>query len=191
MENPQIYTRIAQIMRDVKAVTKSRRNQSQNFVFRGIDDVMNELHDVFAKNGVFILPKVKEYTVEVRATKSGTSQNYIRASITYRYTAEDGSYVETDNVGEAMDSGDKAMNKAMSVALKYSLLQMLLIPTEESKDPDEFTAEDTDFYSIVKSNLMLCNSVAELTSLWEDYPAMHQDNKFIKLFSQRKAKLQQ
>lgn len=57
--------------------------------------------------------------------------------------AEDSSEVCTVNVGEAMDSGDKGMNKAMSSALKYALMQMLLIPTKENKDPDATTPEET------------------------------------------------
>jgi hypothetical protein len=35
-----------------------------------------------------------------------------------------------------MDSGDKASNKAMSVAMKYAMFQMFMIPTEEMVDPD-------------------------------------------------------
>ena len=42
-----------------------------------------------------------------------------------------------------MDSADKGMNKAMSIALKYALMQMLLIPTKEEKDPDADTPPET------------------------------------------------
>ena len=39
-----------------------------------------------------------------------------------------------------MDSGDKASNKCMSVAYKYSCFQILSIPTEETTaDPDDET----------------------------------------------------
>jgi len=40
-----------------------------------------------------------------------------------------------------MDSGDKAANKAMSVAHKYAFLQVLAIPTKETKDPDHESYE--------------------------------------------------
>ena len=46
-------------------------------------------------------------------------------------------------VGEGMDSGDKASNKAMSVALKYACFQLFMIPTEEMVDPDAETHEVT------------------------------------------------
>ena len=35
-----------------------------------------------------------------------------------------------------MDSGDKATNKAMSIAFKYACFQVFCIPTEEMADPD-------------------------------------------------------
>ena len=54
----------------------------------------------------------------------------------YRFVATDGSQVSCVVEGEGMDSGDKASNKAMAVAHKYALLQVLMIPTEEQKDPD-------------------------------------------------------
>ena len=39
-------------------------------------------------------------------------------------------------IGEGMDSGDKASNKALAVAFKYACFQVFCIPTEEMKDPD-------------------------------------------------------
>lgn len=143
MDNPLIYQKIAVIMKETKAIGKNSMNQQQGFKFRGIDNVMNELHDSFSKNEVFIIPIIQEFSVEEKTTRSGGILYYTRARIMHRYTTIDGSYVETVTIGEAMDSGDKGMNKAMSIALKYSLLQMLMIPTEELKDPDMVTPEET------------------------------------------------
>jgi hypothetical protein len=43
--------------------------------------------------------------------------------------------------GEAMDSGDKATNKAMSAAYKYACFQAFSIPTESRDDEDHQTHE--------------------------------------------------
>jgi hypothetical protein len=43
--------------------------------------------------------------------------------------------------GEAMDSGDKATNKAMSAAYKYALMQTFAIPTEGDHDSENQTHE--------------------------------------------------
>ena len=42
-----------------------------------------------------------------------------------------------------MDSGDKASNKALSIAFKYACFQVFCIPTEEMKDPDAETPPDS------------------------------------------------
>lgn len=155
----QIYSSLAAISRDIKCVGKNQRNEGQRFNFRGIDQVMNELHNSFAKHGVCVLPKVEQYEVKEASTKSGAIQYHTIATVTYTYIAEDGSSVQTTNVGEAMDMADKGMNKAMSAALKYSLLQLFLIPTEEKKDEDYFTPEETYHMGIQNAECRMQNEV--------------------------------
>lgn len=139
MDNKLIYSKVANIMRQTKAIAKSSKNQQQGFLFRGIDDVMNELHNSFADNDVFVIPEVTDFQVSEKVTGKGGILYYTRATIKHHFTTTDGSEIVTTTVGEAMDSGDKGMNKAMSIALKYALMQLLLIPTKEDKDPDAST----------------------------------------------------
>ena len=136
MENKQIYSALANIMSKVTHIGKNKTNQQQSFKYRGIDDVMNELHGLFAENSVVILPSVKDIKQDERTNSKGTLLFYTKLTVQYDFTASDGSSVSTVAIGEAMDSGDKSTNKAMSVALKYIILQMFLIPTEDMKDPD-------------------------------------------------------
>lgn len=141
MEEKLIYKALAAINAKVGVIGKDRKNEQQGFKFRGIDDVMNELHSLFAEHQVFILPECLDLETTERTNKNGTVLFSVRAKIRFTFTAIDGSNVSAVVVGEGMDSGDKATNKAMSIALKYALLQMFLIPTEEPKDPDAETHE--------------------------------------------------
>lgn len=186
MEEKQIYQKMASILKETKAITKSEKNQQQGFRFRGIDNVMNELHELFAKNDVFILQEVQGFTTENRPTKSGGTNTFTRATIKFRYMTTDGSYVETVNVGEAMDSGDKGMNKAMSIALKYSLLQMFLIPTEEPKDPDATTPEETDYLAMAMQEINAAQSIDTLSGIFNNYAALHTNQQFMSALSARK-----
>lgn len=137
MENtPLIYKKIIEVMQDINAISKGRKNDQQHFMFRGIDDVMNELHPTLAKCGVFVLPTVLEETRTTGKTKSGGDMFYTRLKINFGFYAEDGSHVDAVVIGEAMDTGDKASNKALSIGLKYAMLQVFCIPTEDEKDPD-------------------------------------------------------
>ena len=133
---PLIYKKIIEVMADINAIGKDRRNQQQGFQFRGIDDVMNELHSSLAKCGVFVLPKVLEETRTTGKTSRGGDMFYTRLKINFGFYAEDGSHVDAVVIGEAMDTGDKASNKALSIGLKYAMLQVFCIPTEDEKDPD-------------------------------------------------------
>jgi hypothetical protein len=136
MENPMIYSAIVDAMGQINAIAKGRSNSMQNFKYRGIDDVMNELHPILAKCGIFIVPTVlEEQRAEGKTSKGGVIY-FTRLKIKFTFYAKDGSFFESVVIGEAMDSGDKASNKALSIGLKYVLLQVFCIPTEDDKDPD-------------------------------------------------------
>lgn len=185
METQKIYTAITAIMADVGFIAKAEKNVQQGFMFRGIDTVMNELHAIFAKHKVFILPEVVGCEEQWRvATKTNTQIKHTKLTIRFHFVAEDGSEVTVTNVGEAMDSGDKSSNKAMSIALKYALMQMLLIPTKEDKDPDKVTPPETRSLTADEqaaviddhilrealSRLDRCETVEDVRAVYRMYP---------------------
>lgn len=142
-EIPLIYQSIVKVMEEVGCVGKNQRNLQQGFMFRGIDAVMNAIYPALVKNKVFIVPEVLEQEREERRTKSGTNMIYSVCKIRYTFFASDGSNISAIVVGEGMDTGDKATNKAMATAFKYACFQVFCIPTEEMKeqDPDFKTPE--------------------------------------------------
>ena len=132
----KIYEAIPAIMSELKAVEKNDRNDKQKYKYRGIDAVMNAVNPLLVKNHVFIVPEVLESTREERKSTNGGTLLYSICKIKFSFCAEDGSHVDVINIGEGMDSGDKATNKAMAVALKYALFQLFCIPTEEMRQDD-------------------------------------------------------
>lgn len=133
---PAIYGAIASVIADVGAVGKDKVNKAQGFKYRSVDDVFNALHPALAKNKVFILPKVLHRDQQEFPTKSGGKMIFVVCKMSFTFFAEDGSSVEAIIVGEALDTGDKATNKAMAIAYKYACFQVFCIPTEEMRDPD-------------------------------------------------------
>ena len=137
-----IYQAIAKCMEEIGAVGKNDVNKTQGFKYRGIDAVMNALNPALVKNHVFIVPEVLEHTREERTTNKGSILIYSICRVKFTFFAEDGSSISAITVGEGMDSGDKATNKAMSIALKYACFQVFFIPTEElMDDPDKESPE--------------------------------------------------
>ena len=131
-----IYEAISKCMEEIGAVGKDDVNKQQGFKYRGIDAVMNAINPALVKNHVFIVPEVMDQQRQERTTSKGSVLIYSICRIKYTFFAEDGSYIEAITVGEGMDSGDKATNKAMAIAFKYACFQVFCIPTEEMKDPD-------------------------------------------------------
>lgn len=148
-----IFESITKIMEEVPAIGKNKENVTQHFKFRGIDDVMNALQPLLAKYKVFIVPEILEQTREDRQTQKGGNLIYSICKIKYKFYAEDGTSIEAVTIGEGMDSGDKATNKAMAIAMKYALFQVFCIPTEEMKDPDSETPEATQPVKISEGQL--------------------------------------
>lgn len=134
-----IYAAIQAVMKDIEPIPKDRDNAAQHFKFRGIDDVYNALHPILAKHGVFTTSQIVNRAYSESQSKSGTTMAERVLSIRWRFYATDGSFVETETDGEAMDSGDKASNKAMAAAHKYALMQIFCIPTADEKDTDAVT----------------------------------------------------
>lgn len=136
-----IYEAIQKIKMEIKSVGKDRKNSQQQYSFRGIDDLYNELHGPMSTHGVFSSPKVISEHREERPTKSGGVMIYTVLKIRYRFYALDGSFFDAVTVGEASDSGDKSSNKAMSAAHKYALIQVFDVPTNENSDTEYHSPE--------------------------------------------------
>lgn len=132
----KIYHLIPLIMKEVGAIEKNRGGVGIGYSFRGIDDIYFALQPLFAKYSVFCAPSVTAQHREERATKSGGVMTFTVLTVEFSVYAEDGSCVKLTTVGEAMDTSDKSSNKAMSAAMKYAMLQLFCIPTEEEKDTE-------------------------------------------------------
>lgn len=136
-----IYEALSAVMADVQAVAKTDRNDHQKFNFRGIDAVVNAVGPALRKHKVIVVPDVREHkfgTVEVGQKR--TPMGHCVVHVAYVFYGPDGDSVECSVVAEAMDSGDKAYPKAMSVAFRTALLQALTLPTDEP-DPDASSYE--------------------------------------------------
>lgn len=124
-------------------ITKDGRNtQGAGYNFRGIDQVYNTLSPLLSKHGLCILPRVTKSEQTERTSSKGGVLIYSYVTMEFDLvSAEDGSKHTICTVGEAFDSGDKSMNKAMSAAYKYAAFQAFAIPTEGDNDADAHTHE--------------------------------------------------
>ena len=140
----EVYKAINKVMAVMAAegISKNRNNSQQGYRFRGIDDVYNSLSRPMVEAGLVVMPRVLSRECTERQTKSGSTLFYVVVDCEFDFIAvSDGSKHTVKTFGEAMDSADKATNKAMSAAMKYAYMQAFCIPTEGDNDADAHTPE--------------------------------------------------
>jgi hypothetical protein len=164
----KIYKAINAVQTELSTIgiTKDRTNtQGSGYKFRGIDDVYNAISPLLAKHGLCILPRVLTRECVERSSKAGAALFYVTVEVEFDFvSAEDGSKHTVKTFGEAMDSGDKATNKAMSAAYKYAAFQAFSIPTESDNDADAST-------HVVQSQPALTVSESTISALMADIEA--------------------
>lgn len=157
---PNIIQLIASVMADVTHVGKDGWNPGQKFHFRGIDAVVNAVGPALRKAGVVPTPILESATYRDILTGSNrTSMQQCTVQVRYQFWGPAGDHLDVVVPGEAFDSGDKGTAKAMSVAYRIALLQLLALPTDEP-DPDvtsyeraPHTATDTTWLTGVQQRI--------------------------------------
>lgn len=169
----KVYQAIAAVTAAIShaGIGKDRKNEQQGYKFRGIDDVYNALSPMLAKHGLCILPSVLERDVVERQSIKGAALFYVTVRVRFDFvSAEDGSKHQVMTYGEAMDSGDKATNKAMSAAFKYACMQAFCIPTEGDNDADAQTHEVAARrvnITVYEEQIRDIHSLEDLRTLWK------------------------
>ena len=137
-----VYQLIAAVASDLAhdGISKDRKNQQQGYQFRGIDDVYNALSPIMARHGLVILPRILNRELTERQSAKGGVIFSVTVEAEFDFvSSHDKSSHTVRTFGEAMDSADKATNKAMSAAYKYAAFQTFCIPTEGDNDADGTT----------------------------------------------------
>lgn len=139
-----VYAKIAAVQGALAkhGIGKNRQNTSPggNYAFRGIDDVYNALAPLLAEHGLCVLPRILTRDLVERKSAKGNPLFYVTVEAEFDFvSSDDGSAHTVRTFGEAMDSSDKATNKAMSAAYKYAAFMAFAIPTEGDNDADGTT----------------------------------------------------
>ena len=108
---------MAQIAQTGIAKTSKASMGGSTVWFRGIEAAMNEMSGVLIKCGITVTPNYHDLFVTERArAEAGKFTRFCTLRGEFTFSAADGSSVTSAVYGEAMDSGDKAVVKAQSVA---------------------------------------------------------------------------
>ena len=196
MENKlPIAQALSEVMKAVGAIAKKDKNTAQGFNFRGIDSVVNAVSPALQKFGVVVVPSVEEYDYQtVEIGRNRTAMGHVRVKVTYTFIGVNGDAIKATVVGEAMDPGDKATAKAMSVAFRTALLQSLSLPTDEV-DPDAHSYERSSAEDVLAPEAVIVkiNQSTTIESLSEvgQYITANKDSYPVGLLDQFRAKFKE
>jgi len=127
-----LHSKIAEVSAAISHVEKKGRNDFHKYDYAQAADVYAAVRDEFSSRGVTVVPaitscdlrengknKIVSVSMEITLTDSESGENMV---------------VPWHGVGE--DSGDKAIYKAMTGALKYFYIQLLSLPTGDDPEDD-------------------------------------------------------
>jgi len=136
---PNIVRCMAAVMGSVGAVPKGHKMEAgpAKYRYRSIEDVVPAVHAALVEHGVVVVPRVIESRFDEIDRGPNKSRMYrTLLTVEHVFYGPAGDSVAAITVGEAMDTSDKSSNKAMTAALKYALIEALMIPLESAPDPD-------------------------------------------------------
>lgn len=180
MTTPAIHGALNAAMKDIARTGIAKTHQASlggaGVNYRGIEDAMNEMSAVLIRCGITVTPRYSDLQVVERVKgdpKDAKATRFVtlRGAFTFTATA-DGSSVTCEHYGEAMDSGDKAVTKAQSVAFRTALFQQFVIPTmaidpEAGGDGDMAQAMSEDAISAHTKALREADTLEVLRAAWE------------------------
>lgn len=106
--------------------------------YRGIEQAMNTMVGILVRCGIVVTASYSDMQIQERAKDGGKFTRFATVRGRFIFAAADGSHVVAEAYGEAMDSGDKAIVKAQSVAFRTALFTTFVIPTSATAiDPEE------------------------------------------------------
>ena len=135
--------KIAKAANDMGAIAKDGKNKNQDFQFISESAIKAAVRKVSAKYGFTIFPKqIKNITRYERTTSRGGTLYFY--DVMQEFVVTDG---KEEMIGEMMgtgsDTGDKAFNKAVTVALKNFEKQLFNVSDKSENDPDSETPPET------------------------------------------------
>ena len=135
--------KIAKAANDMGAIAKDGKNKNQDFQFISESAIKAAVRKVSAKYGFTIFPKqIKNITLYERTTSRGGTLYFY--DVMQEFVVTDGKEeMIGDMMGTGSDTGDKAFNKAVTVALKNFEKQLFNVSDKSENDPDSETPPET------------------------------------------------
>jgi len=140
-----IAAKLVKVMEECSVIRKNGTNDFHHYKYATSADVLEKVNASLVKNKIasVVVPEIVS-GCDVVTTKGNTEHLVVvQVSITLIDT-DSGEQLVLSGIGSGQDSGDKAVMKAQTAALKYAYMMSLTIST--SDDPEADTRTDESAY---------------------------------------------
>jgi len=122
-------------MGEVETIKKDGKNTMQGYAFTSEAAIANTLRPIMSKHGLSLVPtNIRVVNADTVQTKNATMQR-VAVEATYTLMHKGGQSFTVTVPGEGMDSLDKAIPKALTMAYKYAMIQVFCVGRGD--DPDD------------------------------------------------------
>jgi len=124
-----IYQRMNEVMREVKAIQKESKKVNGQYTFVSHDAVAEAMHMPMVEAGIVMLPSIEELIQDGNRTRVMMGISFINMD-----NPEDKCYIRA--AGDGIDPQDKGIGKAVSYAVKYGMLKAFCLATGDDVEKD-------------------------------------------------------
>ena len=142
-EKMSLAAKLARIGKEIGAIKKDGRNTQQNYDYIEYGVVAGKIRELFDTYGIIIKPEVLDYECDEVENKYGNKgYHYVLKMHFTLINADDKEDIQKANwLGEAIDYGDKGINKAETSGVKYFLMRLFNVSEKGEKEADAASPE--------------------------------------------------
>ena len=144
VENKNIARKLVEVMKECSHISKNGLNDYHNYKYATAGDVLEKVNASLTKHKIvsIVCPTI-ESMLEV-TNKNNNQEHLATISVhVHLVDSDSGESVDLFGIGSGQDSGDKAVMKAQTAAIKYAFMLSLCIATGDDPEADTGTDEVT------------------------------------------------
>ena len=137
-----ICGKLVNVMAEVSHVAKNGTNDFHHYKYATASDVLEKVNETLCKYGIASLAQAKLISMENVVNAKGNQEHLATVMVSIKLVdTESGESVIISGLGNGQDSGDKAVMKANTAAIKYAYLMTFNISTGDDPEADRRTDE--------------------------------------------------
>lgn len=140
MTNTALYEKLSLAMKSCSYIEKTGENTFHGYSYVTSSDVLERVNDALTSVG--LITAVTPTLLDLREvqTAKGNIDKHATISVTISIIdVETGESVQISGIGSGQDSGDKAIMKAETAAIKYAYMLSFCIATGDDPEADNTT----------------------------------------------------